>query len=234
MRLLVVVPILAAFMLVMQAWASSGSVSVGHRSAEPGGRGTVDIVARVDGEGLGAWKIDLVYDPVVVAVVGCTAHPHGACSTTFDKETVRMVGVDAVGLTGETVLATFEFECADSEGTTDLEITVLDFGDASDDLYDVDPLDVSDGSFTCGVEDVLGFNGDANCDDSIDSLDALLVLQFEAGLVDRLIFPEGTDSNKDGKIDSRDALLILQFNAGLMPDKMPNFCVGLFGAHHWL
>ena len=69
------------------------------------------------------------------------------------------------------------------------------------------------------------FTGDVNCDGRIDSLDALAVLQFEAGLLDKLIFPDGGDSNEDGKINSIDALLILRFDAGLMPDKRPNSCI---------
>ena len=35
-------------------------------------------------------------------------------------------------------------------------------------------------------DDSVLFNGDANCDGSIDSLDALVVLQFDAGLLDTL------------------------------------------------
>lgn len=38
-------------------------------------------------------------------------------------------------------------------------------------------------------EDVRWFSGDANCDGRIDSIDALVVLQFDAGLLDKLVFP---------------------------------------------
>lgn len=69
------------------------------------------------------------------------------------------------------------------------------------------------------------FNGDANCDGWINSLDALAVLQFDAELLDTLVYPDGGDSNGDGKINSTDALLILQFDAGFMPDLFPNSCI---------
>ena len=147
--------LLAGAVLVTQAWASSGTLSVGHGSAEPGGRGAVDIVAGVDGEGLGAWTVDVVYDPIVVAAVGCLPHPAGVCSTDYDPDsigagdTVRMTGASAGGLTGEPVLATIEFECAGAEGATDLEIIVSVFGDSLDDPNDVFSLEVLDGSFTC-------------------------------------------------------------------------------------
>jgi hypothetical protein len=71
------------------------------------------------------------------------------------------------------------------------------------------------------------FNGDANCDGVIDSLDALAVLQFEAGVLQELVFPEGGDPNEDSTINSIDALLILQFHAGLIPDRTPNSCIAI-------
>ena len=71
------------------------------------------------------------------------------------------------------------------------------------------------------------FNGDANCDQRIDGLDALAVLQLEAGLLDTLVFPAGGDSNRDGKVNSMDALLILQFHAGFMPDLDADICIPL-------
>ncbi len=71
------------------------------------------------------------------------------------------------------------------------------------------------------------FNGDANCDGRINSLDALAVLQFEAGLLEALLFPDGGDANGDSKVNSVDALLILQFDAGLMPDRTPNSCISI-------
>ena len=55
----------------------------------------------------------------------------------------------------------------------------------------------SAGVATLGDDSVF-FNGDANCDGVIDSLDALAVLQFDAGL--------------------------LEFDAGFMPDLFPNAC----------
>ncbi len=67
------------------------------------------------------------------------------------------------------------------------------------------------------------FRGDANCDSRIDSLDAAIVLQFDAGLLDAL--RGDGDSNEDGEVNSIDAVLILQFDAGLMPDQKPNFCI---------
>jgi hypothetical protein len=59
--------------------------------------------------------------------------------------------------------------------------------------------------------------GDANCDTNADSIDALLVLQFNAALIPSLPCPENADYDFDGDIDAIDAALILQFEAGLFP-----------------
>ena len=59
-------------------------------------------------------------------------------------------------------------------------------------------------------------NGDANCGGVADSIDAAIVLQFGAGLLDELACPDAADVTGDGLVDSRDAALILQFGAGLL------------------
>lgn len=58
--------------------------------------------------------------------------------------------------------------------------------------------------------------GDADCNGVVDSRDALLVLQFDAGLIDKLTYTCSlADVNADGVVNSIDASLILQFVAGL-------------------
>ncbi|MDZ4278111.1 MAG: dockerin type I domain-containing protein [Dehalococcoidia bacterium] len=67
---------------------------------------------------------------------------------------------------------------------------------------------------------VLGFGGatgDANCDATVDSIDAALLLQLDAGLVSSLDCPKNADVNEDGLTTSVDAALVLQFVAGLIP-----------------
>lgn len=58
--------------------------------------------------------------------------------------------------------------------------------------------------------------GDVNDDGAVNSLDALLILQFVAGLIGELPNPESADVNESDTIDSVDASLILQFEAGLL------------------
>ncbi|MCH8066578.1 MAG: aryl-sulfate sulfotransferase [Chloroflexi bacterium] len=58
--------------------------------------------------------------------------------------------------------------------------------------------------------------GDVNGDGSISTIDAALILQFDAGLLDSLPYPLSADVNVDGDINSIDAALVLQFTAGLL------------------
>ncbi len=58
--------------------------------------------------------------------------------------------------------------------------------------------------------------GDANCDGLVSSIDAALVLQFIAGLLDALACEDTADANGDGNLNSIDAALILQYGAGLL------------------
>lgn len=62
--------------------------------------------------------------------------------------------------------------------------------------------------------------GDVNCDDSIDSVDASLVLQKHAGLAGNLSCQEAGDVNGDELVSAVDAALILQYEAGMI-DKFP-------------
>ena len=63
--------------------------------------------------------------------------------------------------------------------------------------------------------------GDASCDETVDAIDAALVLQYAAELLSALACTEEADVNGDDSIDAEDALLILQFSAGLLPSLPP-------------
>ncbi len=58
--------------------------------------------------------------------------------------------------------------------------------------------------------------GDVNGDGSVSAIDAALILQFDAGLLDSLPYPGSADVNVDGGVNSIDAALVLQFTAGLL------------------
>ena len=62
--------------------------------------------------------------------------------------------------------------------------------------------------------------GDTSCDGVVNSIDALLLLQFDAGLLGSLPCGQNADANADGEVNAIDATLILQFDAGLI-DTLP-------------
>jgi hypothetical protein len=66
------------------------------------------------------------------------------------------------------------------------------------------------------VGDVNGPKAKAFDERRVNSIDAAIVLQFHARLINRLNCPQNADVNEDGRIDARDASLILQFGARLI------------------
>lgn len=63
--------------------------------------------------------------------------------------------------------------------------------------------------------------GDVNGDGEVTALDAALILQYEAGLVDSLPCLDAADVNGDGTVDLEDAGLILQFVANVIGSLPP-------------
>ena len=56
--------------------------------------------------------------------------------------------------------------------------------------------------------------GDVNQDGEVDNLDALVVLKYDAGVINDIA--DNADVNKDGEIDNLDALAILKYDAGIL------------------
>jgi hypothetical protein len=117
--------------------------------------------------------------------------------------------VQAVGLT-----ATFSFTCTSDGsialghgvGETSLTDAHLDeHREAGPDMLTVD----------C-QEGLPALAGDSDCNGSVNSIDAALILQNVAGLLANLACPDGADANHNGTINSIDAALVLQFSAGLL------------------
>lgn len=58
--------------------------------------------------------------------------------------------------------------------------------------------------------------GDVNCNGRVDSVDAALILQYDAGLVHSLPCAGNADANRDDRINAIDSALVLQVVAGLL------------------
>ena len=164
------------------------TVGVSDGSAETGESGDVTIEATdISEPGLGAWTLDIHYDTSVITATDCTAEQGGVCNPNFADGVARITGATAGGLEGDSTLGTLEFECGDDAGTSDLDIQVSTFADAT--LGDPTDIDVTvvDGTFTCSEEEVVtavpaagtGFSSDGT---SYGWLVALLAVIGTVGL----------------------------------------------------
>ncbi len=204
-----------------RASAVNTLLSMDSITMSPGGGITLDVNAEgIPSPGLGAWSIGIVYDPSVLTALSCTEGVASSlCNVSFSANRVQITGASAEGHLPDAVLASITFAC-DSPGTSDLLIVIDDFADATQGGPVPISVKLQSGRIACSPtspeptqEPLLG---DADCNGAVNSRDALLVLQFEAGLIDSLPCMDLADVNEDGRIDSIDAGLIKQIDAGLL------------------
>ncbi len=166
---------------------------------------------------LGAWTIDIEFDPLILESTGCTAFQGGVCNEHLSDSSARVTGASARGIAGDLDLGSFTFRCV-AAGTSALEIDIFVLTDADlGGLNDLFPI-VVDGEAVCSGTDLIG---DASCDGVVNPLDAALILQLSAGLINTLPCPDAGDTSGDGTTNPLDAALILQFSAGLIGSLPP-------------
>lgn len=218
---------LAASLVSLSGASAQGpTISVDSLNSYVGGVAKVEVnVSDAGPPGIGAWTIDLHFDPDVLAGVACTPEQGGGiCNEAYDTNIARVVGTNIYGLEGDAPLASIGFACK-KPGESALELTISVFVDATPgDPTDIDAKTVN-GTATCsehpqdptapppGSDPKVA--GDANCDGVVNAIDASLVLQFDAGIIHSLTC-EDADYNHNGHVDSLDAALILQKDAGLI------------------
>ena len=103
------------------------------------------------------------------------------------------------------------------DGMLNFGMSVANLGGPTDCLPDGGSISCSGGS--CAFAPFR--NGDANCDRVTNSVDAAIVLQFEAVLITSVACPAAADVDGNGFPNSLDAVLILQFVAGLIEELPP-------------
>ena len=179
------------------AGADAG-LGIDSASMAVGGQAGLDVNAlNVGDPGLGAWSIDIFFDPAIVSAVDCAAEQGGVCNPGFAPNTVRFTGASAGGLDGTTKLAEITFSC-DAEGVSALTISIQVFADAT--IGAPQPLDVSiqDGQISCGVQAPTatpvssGSGDDSGCDIFDFQEDAQFALNADPS------DPLGLDADNDG------------------------------------
>lgn len=208
----------AGLLAASQASAQGATVSMARMTINVGGTTTVDLKAQgVGGLGLAAWIVDVSYDASIIEPVSCSAHSGAYCNPDFASNSVRTNGATLAGLTGNFTLAGVRFRCLHA-GTSVLAIYVKEFADATTGHPEPITTKVLHGAVGCvaagpGPSSTLG---DVNCDGRVNSVDAALVLQLTARLINSVPCPQNADVNDDGRITSVDATIILQMEAGLI------------------
>ena len=145
-----------AFLVVSQvSAAASGTLSISSPAIAAGGSGTADLRSNVTAPGLGAWTVDITYDPAKLTVGACTPAQGGVCNPNFAANMVRITGASANGLIGDTSLGTIAFTNNQAAGTAcgavPLTLTTNVFADATiGDPQSFTPT-ITNGSVTCAV-----------------------------------------------------------------------------------
>jgi hypothetical protein len=207
------------------------NVSISSLETTVGSHGKVVLGAEGLAEpGLSSWSIDINYDDKLLSVKSCEPlQEHSLCNPAFKDGTIRVVGSNIEGLTGDPHLASIVFTCNET-GETNLGVKLNVFADTT--IGHPEPIDAStsDAKADCSKEPTATPTpkeptptptpkvdpGDVNCDDDVNPIDATILLQYIASLLDELPCPQNADLNHDGEINAKDALIILQMSAGLI------------------
>ena len=193
-------------------------ISIPSGAMAPGEQLSVPVKALdVPAPGLGAFTVDVSYDPNVVTPVACDANPDGAlstgfCNTDFGPDVVRCVGFQvSAGVVGDLSLCSITFEAIGASGSySPLAPSVVEFADT---------LGQAISTSTENGVIVIGIRGDASGDGQVSMVDAMLIAQCVAGLIDcGGIDQTMGDVNCDGNVSMVDAMLIAQKVAGLISE----------------
>jgi hypothetical protein len=208
---------LAAGLFGAGASASSAVLDIESLSQHEGSAQTVDLtVADVPAPGLGAWTVDITYNPSMLSVVDCEPEWGGLCNTNYQPNTIRIAGVRVFGIIGDDVLGSITFRCS-ALGQSALALAAPIFVDSTPGAPQPMQVKVGSGSSTCSEAPSEQLEeGDADCDGDVDAIDGSLVLQLSAGLLADLPCDNDVDMNDDGHVSSIDATIILQIAAGLI------------------
>ena len=117
---------------------------------------------------LGAWQLDISYDAHMLTAVSCTPTSETQeCNPAFALGVIRLVGVQATGLTGGSIeLATITFSC-DALGDSDLTIVAGNFTDTNG--FEMPHL-IQNGQAECTPPSFIAVDGGSESGNAEESL----------------------------------------------------------------
>jgi hypothetical protein len=181
-------------------------------------------LANAPANGISGATIDVSYDPALLQLAGCTPLAlEGAiitCNDAFDNDAVapdsaRVSFIVSPALTLATIVAQLDFTVlSGAAGEAAIDVATVRVTDGAGNSIPAHPR----GSVITIENTTTGASGDVNCDDTVDTSDVELIIDYEAGLVsagascpleaDQLLLAE-CDLNQDGACTLQDAWLIL-------------------------
>lgn len=183
--------------VVTIASAQEELIGIESASLNVGAQGAVSVNSvNIPEPGLGAWTIDITYDPAVVSAVACVAENGGVCNAAFESNIVRITGATASGIVGSDSLGAITFQCV-AAGTSSLTVNVPLLVDAT--IGDPQPIVAAtqNGSITCSAAGSGGGGGDDD-NDVFDCSDFLFRDIGQAILDADPSDPHNLDPDNDG------------------------------------
>ena len=145
--MILVLATLAAAVPAGLVFGQERSVEIGSLSLNLGDEGSVELTAHNSADPLGAWDIELSYDPTIVSVLECVPMNESICNPQPGSGSIRVTGASATGFIGDVTLATITLRC-DSEGESPLALMLIVFGEA---IGFPPTVESSDGNVVCNT-----------------------------------------------------------------------------------
>ena len=173
---------------------------------------------------------NIAYEAGVVAPTDYVGDPGDRfdsvlCNLNYGPNTIRCSGVRSTpGAVGDLALADITFEMAPTAllgHQSPLALAVQTFAD-------VEGIPIPNGTQDGSIR--VGLVGNVDCDQDVDAVDALFILQYLVGLRSAnnqcplaagTLYLPGADAQCDDDVDAVDALFVLQHVVGLRPVLCP-------------
>lgn len=126
-------PPMGAYMashLLRTASLLSVPVAVSSGLAPAGDTTSVTLSVYAPTSGVGAWTVDLAYNPSVIQPVSCSAQNGSLCNLSYANGILRVTGASMSGLSGQATLAVLTFKAEGTAGSSSpLTVTVPTLSD---------------------------------------------------------------------------------------------------------